>query len=159
MIIANDNLYEYALYPVLFFQNKVCFGHEGKIDGFHSYAIYFPSDSMGLSFGANADLGYLNEILIRGLHAFNQINSNERIYANGNEKIELIKLNSILLLNINVGPYVLLEKSKKGIFESPKDQLAIKLDKDANRLSLIRDKIKTSFEKKQNDLPHNVNMH
>ncbi|MCP4438718.1 MAG: serine hydrolase [Aureispira sp.] len=135
LMTSNNNLFEFALYPVLSINSKACFGHEGRIDGFHSFSAYFPDGKISISFCANAELIYLNELLLQILNIYFDIppTSQERIgcYKNDNISLELTPINSSLLAKIDNSNFYFLESSGKKKYSSLQNDISIKfLNKD-----------------------------
>ncbi|MFD1551777.1 hypothetical protein DNU06_02240 [Putridiphycobacter roseus] len=146
LMINNDNLYEFALYPVISYEDKVCFGHEGRIDGFHSYSVYFPEDSISISFCANGDAGYLNDILLHTLYSYDLLKPKEQTYTTTNANLALIKLNTVLLVKVNNEQYQFLEQSRKNVYKSKTSNLLLKYTK--ARVTLKMGAEKVTFDRK-----------
>ncbi|WP_424000094.1 serine hydrolase domain-containing protein [Maribacter sp. IgM3_T14_3] len=68
MITMNDG-YGFGLFTIPFY-NKSGFGHDGRVDGYQSLGIYFPSDKVTLTYLSNGVNMIPNDIVIGALSIY-----------------------------------------------------------------------------------------
>lgn len=68
MILMNDG-YGFGLFTIPFY-NKSGFGHDGRVDGYQSLSIYFPSDNVTLTYLSNGVNMIPNDIVIGALSIY-----------------------------------------------------------------------------------------
>ncbi len=61
-----------GIFPIPFY-DKIGFGHVGRIDGFQSMTIYFPSDKVTVTYNTNGENMLMNDIMIGVLSIYSGV--------------------------------------------------------------------------------------
>ncbi|MFT5600647.1 MAG: D-alanyl-D-alanine carboxypeptidase [Flavobacteriales bacterium] len=129
LMLDSNKLYEYALYPVISYADEVCFGHEGRIDGFHAFSAYFSKDQVSISFIANGEFGYLEDIMLQVLDYYysSKLEEIQKTYSSEALTLELVKVNDVLLLKKGQDQPFFLDKKNKLNYVSKVNDVKLKM--------------------------------